>query len=142
MPDNLVLIDTSVWIFALRKNSIPEIKNRVDALLAVNAVAIVGIIKLELLGGVKTETEFQRLRSRLDTLQIIETDARLWDKASVLAFELRRRGLTVPSTDILIAATALQAGAMILHADHHFDKIATRTSLQVESYVSRLSRVK
>lgn len=87
MPDNFVLIDTSVWIFALRKNFIPEIKNRVDGLLAVNAVGIVGIIKLELLGGVRSEAEFQRLKSRLDTLQVIETNARLWDKASVLAFE-------------------------------------------------------
>jgi hypothetical protein len=141
MPDKLVLIDTSVWIFALRKNSISEIRDRVNTLLAVNAVAIVGIIKLELLGGVKTEDEFQRLRNRLDTLQIIETNARLWDKASVLAYELRRKGLTVPSTDILIAATALQTDATVLHADHHFDKIAARTSLQVESYASRLSRV-
>lgn len=140
MPSDLVLIDTSIWIFALRKNSVSEIKQRVDRLLAENAVATMGIIKLELLGGVKTEMELQRLKSRLDSLHIIETDAGLWDEASVLAFQLRRQGLTIPYTDTLIAAGALRAEGVLMHADRHFDEIASKGPLRVESYVKRIVR--
>ena len=140
MPADLYLIDTSVWIFTLRKNPIPGLKRRIDRLLAENAVAIMGMIKLELLGGVKTEAEHHRLRSRLDALHIIETDAGLWDEASVLAFQLRRQGLTIPYTDLLIASGALRANAIIIHADRHFDEIARRSPLQVESHVKDLAR--
>jgi hypothetical protein len=35
------------------------------------------MIELELLGGVKTEKEFERLKSRLDALYYIETDRSL-----------------------------------------------------------------
>ena len=47
MNNNLVLIDTSVWIFALSKNFLPEIKQRVDTLLKENRVAICSMVKLE-----------------------------------------------------------------------------------------------
>ena len=55
MSNNLVLIDTSVWIFALSKNFLPEIKERVDHLLRENTVCICAMIKLELLGRAKTK---------------------------------------------------------------------------------------
>jgi predicted nucleic acid-binding protein len=140
MRGDLVLIDTSLWIFALRKSPQPEILRRVDGLLGEDTVATMGIIKLELLGGVKTEAEFQRLRSRLDALHVIETSAGLWDQASVLAFQLRRQGVTVPYTDVLIATGALEVNALMLHADRHFDEMAGRSPLRVESYVERLAR--
>jgi predicted nucleic acid-binding protein len=49
MPNELFLIDTSVWIFALRKNPVPHIRNRIDALLKEDVVVTTGIIKLEIL---------------------------------------------------------------------------------------------
>ncbi len=140
MPGERVLIDTSVWIFTLRKNPVQEIVQRVDRLLAENAVATIGLVKLELLGGVKTEAEFRRLGSRLGALHLIETDAGLWEEAASLAFRLRREGLTVPSTDVLIAAGALRTRARIMHADTHFDEMARKLPLQVESYVRQLAR--
>jgi len=37
------------------------------------------MIEPELLGGVKAEKEYERLKSRLDALYYIETDRSLWD---------------------------------------------------------------
>jgi hypothetical protein len=134
MPTNLFLIDTSVWLFALRKDFVPEIKDRVDHLLKENAVITTGIIKLELLGGAKTQKEFQRLKTRLDALDMVETDSALWEEAYSLSFELRRKGITVPYTDILIAACALSTDSTIIHADAHFDMIAGHVTLRVETF--------
>jgi predicted nucleic acid-binding protein len=135
MSNNSFLVDTSAWILALRKDFDPAVKERIDHLLKENALITTGMIKLEILGGTKTETEFQRLKRRLDALDSVETDTPLWEKSYDLAFKLRRKGITVPYTDILIAACALKLGSTVVHADAHFDLMAGHISLKVESFV-------
>ena len=135
MPDNLFLVDTSVWILTLRKDFLPEAKDRIAYLLKENAIITVGMIKLELLGGTREEKEFQRLKIRLDALEMVETNTSLWERAYDLAYSLRRKGITIPYTDILIAASALMVDATIVHADSHFDLIAHHCDAKVESFV-------
>ena len=135
MPNNLFLVDTSAWLFALRKDFMPEVKDRIDYLLKENAIITTGMVKLEILGGTKTQKEFQRLKTRLDALDMVETDTALWEEAYGLAFKLRRKGITVPYTDILIAACALRTESTVVHADAHFDLMANHVRLKVESFV-------
>jgi len=132
----MVLVDTSAWIFALKKNPFLPLKNRIDLLLREDLVVSFGMIKLELLGGTKTKKEFNRSKSRLEAFYEISTDAILWGVASQLAFKLHRKGLTIPYTDILIACAALESKAVLLHADAHFDLLAKHTELKVESFLS------
>ena len=89
----MVLIDTSVWLWALRKNYNEEIKKNVENLLQNDTIAIMGIIKLELLGGTKTTLEFSDLKGYLDSLYFIHTDTDFWNQASELAFTLRKKGV-------------------------------------------------
>jgi hypothetical protein len=135
VPNNLFLVDTSAWLLALRKDFMPAVKNRIDHLLKEDAIITTGIIKLELLGGTKTQSEFRRLRTRLDALDAVETDTSLWDKACELAFTLRRKGVTVPYTDIVIAACALGLKATVVHVDGHFDIISKHVNLRTESFL-------
>jgi predicted nucleic acid-binding protein len=116
----------------------PTVKDRIDHLLKEDVVITTGMIKLELLGGTKTKSEFQRLKARLDALDTVQTDMQLWVRAYELAFNLRRGGLTIPYTDILIAACALHAKAIILHADAHFDLISKHVELKVESFTQEV----
>jgi len=142
MPNNLFLVDTSVWILALRKGFLPEAKDRIAYLLKENAIITSDMIKLELLGGIKEKKEFQRLKSRLDALEMVETNTSLWERAYDLAFSLRRKGITVPYTDILIAASALMLDATIVHADSHFDLITHHCDIKVESFVDAAKQLK
>ncbi len=135
----MILIDTSVWLFALRRNYHPLIKERVEKLLVNDRVAMNGMIQLELLGGAKSEKEYDRLFQRLDSLYHIEADRPLWNRASKLSFELNQKGITVPYADILIAASALKENALLVHADSHFDLIAEHSDLKVESFVSLIT---
>ena len=96
------------------------------------------MVRLELLGGTKTKEEFDRLKNRLDALYEISTDAKLWSSAGQLSFDLQRKGLAIPSTDILIASAAIQSNAILLHADSHFDLIVGQTELKVESFVDQV----
>lgn len=129
----MVVIDTSAWLFALRRDFHPDVKNRIEALLLESDVAVNGLIHLELLGGVRTEKEYRRLKSRLQALYYIESTEALWNDASYLAFGLRRKGVTVPFTDIFIAASAMIHDALLVHADAHFDLISEHVSLKTES---------
>lgn len=140
MLNNIILVDTSAWIFALRKDFLPVVKDRLDYLLKENAIITTGIVKLEILGGTRTESEFRRLKSRLDALDLVATDSALWDSSFQIAFNLRRKGVTVPYTDILIAACAQKAEATLLHADSHFDLISREIGVKVESYVREIGK--
>ena len=139
MPNDTFLVDTSAWLFALRKDANPEIKSRLDTLLREDIVLITGIIKLELLGGTRTREEFSRLKSRLDALPYVPMEEPLlWDLAYEMAFDLRRKEVTIPYTDILIASAAIKEDIILLHADVHFDQVAKHSKLRVESFVNRL----
>ena len=138
MSNNLVLIDTSVWILALRKSPPPAVKDEVAHLLAENRVAIVPLICLELLGGTKSLNEFNRLKNRLSALHQIPADEANWETAIQLAFNLRQRGKIIPYTDIIIASAAIINNCTLLHCDRHFDLMAENTDLKVKSLISIL----
>ena len=142
MPNNSFLIDTSAWLLALRKDFIPEVKDRIDRLLKHDVVITTGIIKLEIIGGARTQKEFQRLKNRFNALDDIGMDDSVWQKACELGFKLRRKGVTIPHTDILVAACALQSGSIIVHADTHFDMMAEHAVIKVESLVQIVRRYK
>ncbi|MCF8109533.1 MAG: PIN domain nuclease [Desulfohalobiaceae bacterium] len=132
---NRYLIDTSAWICALRKDGDPRVQTRVADLLKKERVATCAMIKLELLGGTRSEQEYSRLKARLNALEDHSNESSSWETAFAMAFKLRRSGLTIPSTDILIAAFALMSQAILVHVDRHFDLIASRMDLRVESFV-------
>jgi len=140
MSNNLVLIDTSVWILALRKSPLPVVRDEVEHLLMENRVAIVPMIRLELLGGTKLLNEFNRLKSRLDVLHQIPTDEANWEAAAQLSFKLRQLGKLIPYTDILIGSAAILANCLLLHVDKHFDLMAENTDLNARSLASVVNK--
>ena len=131
----LYLVDTSAWIFALRRDSLEPIRRRNDELLEMDVVATCGIIELELLAGAASEGEFARLQSRLLGVHRLPIEESDWESSARLAFSLRRAGVTVPFTDVLLSALAIRHDAVLLHADRDFDLVANHAQLKVESLV-------
>ncbi|MBI4332348.1 MAG: PIN domain-containing protein [Chloroflexi bacterium] len=133
MNPELILADTSAWLMALGRLAVPGVVQRLRELIRQNRLATTPIVGLELLGGARSETEFQQLRDQLDGLHLLPINEPEWAEAARLAFELRRKGKTVPHAHTIIAAVAKRAGVTLLHADHHFDLIAEVTGLTWES---------
>jgi predicted nucleic acid-binding protein len=132
----LYLLDSSAWIPLLRRpRQETSLKRRVDELLAANAVATTGVVRLELLRGASDWQHLEVLRARLTGLHQLPTDELTFDEAGRLGLQLRLLGLSLQGTDLIIAAVALRAGATILHRDRDFDAIARHSPLLVESYV-------
>ncbi len=126
-----ILLDTSAWICSFRKEGFEKLKELVKTALDENLLATSGIIVLELLQGATSRREYERLRGYLEALHFMPTPDNLWLKD--LAFSLKRKGVTVPTTDILIAAVAIEYQCTLLHYDKHFEIIARYSNLGVLS---------
>ncbi len=137
----LYLVDSSAWIWALRKNPIRQIKDRIDVLLGADGIATTGLVKCEILAGAASKTEYDDLRVFFGALHYLDTTEEYWERAARLGFQLRRKGMTITTADLLIATIAAQTKSMLLHADKHFDYIANAgVGLRAESFTKSLPR--
>ena len=128
------LIDTSAWIEYFRKIGNKNYKNEILQCLTNNVAAICGLIKTELLVHAKTKKEYNLLESDLSGIHWFETDIIIYNKSSEIGFNLRRKGITVPTTDLIIASCALIYNAEIIHFDKHFEQIKVHYPLKTISF--------
>ena len=131
--ERLILADTSAWIASFQSEGYASLKEKLRSALERNLLAITGIILCELLQGAKNQTEYESLRARLSALPYLPTPEEFWERAGKLSFALRRKGIVVPTPDVVIAQMALDNQCSVLHCDKHFDLIARHTELIVSS---------
>ena len=139
MTEDFFLIDSSIWIWALRPDGPTAIRHRVSEILSERRGATMPLVMLELLSGARDKKSYTALREELSALRQFPINEDIWKKSYQNAFDLRRRGVTVPNTDMLIATVARENHVMLLHADHHFDLVASKTDLKVESWFESVS---
>jgi predicted nucleic acid-binding protein len=120
----MVLVDTSAWVHFLRPDGDREVRKRVEAALKAGTARWCQLVRLELWNGAGGERERKVLREFERLIPDLAIDATTWSDACELARRCRAAGVTVPATDILIAACARQHGADLEHADGDFDAIA------------------
>lgn len=101
------------------------------ALIREDRVFINGVILAELLHGARIEAEVRKVRSALAAVEWIESGMEIHARAGRLGFELRRRGVTVPITDCIIAAGAESVGSHIFTLDGHFKDLAEVSSFEL-----------
>jgi predicted nucleic acid-binding protein len=123
-PDK-ILVDTSAWILSFKRTGDPRLKDFLRQSIIAGIVSTCSLIILELLQGCRTEEERDSLKSKLESLDSLSFAVSAWEQAYQLGFPLRRKGLTIPTTDLIIAALALENQCLLLHHDHHFEKIAS-----------------
>jgi len=122
MPNDNVLVDTSAWIEFFNRPNSPE-KRTIDLLIDSDRATVCGVVLAELLQGTKTQKEFRQVRDSIQALPFFEMDAAAWEKTGDLGFMLRRKGVTIPVTDLMVAALALLQDASVLTCDDHFAEI-------------------
>jgi len=127
----LIIVDTSVWIEALREKGKCNYREKVKELLSENCVAVCDIIITELLSGVRSAREFAEFEQELQSLYYFETEKADSFHAAALSFKMRNKGFKIPATDALIAAVAIKNECAILHNDKHFSVIAEYSDLKV-----------
>jgi len=113
----VTLVDTSAWIEFFRGG---DAGMAVDELLALDEAAICGPILTELRRGLRSPAERRTLLPLLDGCHLLPQPDALWLDAGDLGFALARRGVTVKTLDLLIAAYALAHDVTLLTLDQDF----------------------
>jgi tRNA(fMet)-specific endonuclease VapC len=116
-----IIADTSVWIEYFKGNS--RIADFLDENLINDRIYINGIIIAELIQGIKVNREREVIRSCIDAVSYIEMTYNDWVFAGDLSSELRKKGITIPLTDIAISAMAINNNMSIATLDRHFNQI-------------------
>jgi len=121
----LIIPDSSVWIpfFANMPGAAPE---KLARLIEVEAdVCICGPTLMELLQGVRHAAQKRKVSAALESFEFLAQGRETFLMAGEIYRTCRAKGFTIRSSmDCLIAATALEHDAYVLHNDRNFDAMA------------------
>jgi predicted nucleic acid-binding protein len=121
-----VLVDTSVWSLALRRRkptanpAVEELRSLIDG----GRVAMIGVIRQELLSGIRTPEAFDRLRDNLRPFSDEQLETADFERAAEHFNTCRANGIQGSNTDFLICAVAERRNLPILTTDADFTRFA------------------
>lgn len=121
----MLLVDSSVWIDIARGLDTAAVRF-VESRDEDEEVAVTGLVFQEVLQGATDDTSYVRLRDMLSGLLLLEPrELSTYEIAAQLYRRGRAQGLTIRKpTDCLIAALALEHGALLVHNDRDFHALA------------------
>ena len=116
----MIVVDTSVWVAALRADGREAATLR--GLLDADEVLLPMPVKVELLSG-SSQRDRQPLRSGLSALPIAYPTDETWYLIDEWTNRAARAGVSFGVGDLLIAAIAHEAGALIWSNDSAFERM-------------------
>lgn len=128
----MILVDSSAWVDFFRGKSDPRVTRLDEALRDEDDLVILPIIVSEVLQGFRSESDFERARTVLARIPMIQPTFDSHVRAARLYRTLRRKGVTVRGTvDCVIAQACLDFDAALLSLDADFERIARSTPLRL-----------
>lgn len=121
----MLLVDSSVWIDVGRAVS-SDATRFLDARDEHDELATTGVIVQEVLQGTRTDRHYDAFRARFWGMLILEPrEISTYEIAAQLYRRARAKGFTIRKpNDCVIAALALEHGAMLVHNDRDFLALA------------------
>lgn len=118
-----VIVDTSIWSQALRRSR-PLKNNYIDelrTLIRASRVQMLGPIRQELLSGIKSSDQFDRLKYMLSFYPDLGIETEDYEKAAHYFNVCRQKGIQGSNIDFLICAIATHHKMLIYTSDTDFD---------------------
>jgi len=119
-----VVVDSSVWSLALRRNTpndaIPII-NILRDFISDGLVVLLGVIRQEVLSGVRYSEQFIRLRDYLRAFPDLELTSEDYELAAEFFNTCRSNGVQGSNTDFLLCAVAHRRSYSIFTTDKDFE---------------------
>lgn len=119
----MILVDTSVWVAALRDAESPEAE-ALRSLLDDDRAVLAWPVRIEILSGASGR-EQQRLRRLLAALPCWLPRARTWTTMEGWVQQAASAGERFAVGDLLIGAVAAENGAAVWSLDGDFHRLAT-----------------
>ncbi|MGC3992253.1 MAG: PIN domain-containing protein [Chthoniobacteraceae bacterium] len=115
------LVDTSVWVNALRHGGDELTRERLRGLIIGGQACWCSMVRLELWAGVGRDPERRVLREYEQVIPELPINDEVWQLACELACRCRQAGKRAPTSDLLIAACARYHKVEVEAADSHFE---------------------
>jgi predicted nucleic acid-binding protein len=134
-----VLIDTSVWSLALRrKNESLSTNERflvaeLSELIREGRARMIGLVRQELLSGIKTAEQYEKLRLHLRSFPDEVVDTSDYEEAAKAGNRCRAKGVVVSIVDILLCAVANKRLWTIFTTDPDFSNYAKVLPLRIHA---------
>jgi predicted nucleic acid-binding protein len=131
-----LLVDTSVWSLALRrdtKTTGPQVHQLKTALLGSEVVVTTGLVLQELLQGFLGPKAQSQIIERFAALPLIQPDRDDHINAATLRNTCRRAGVQLGTVDALLAQLCIRYDVTLLTADKDFTHASKHCSLRVWS---------
>ncbi len=116
-----VLLDTSVWIDALLGKT-SNIVAITQELLKDDRALTCGPVIFEIKRGLRP-SERKKILPLFDALIRLSFDETVWDAAGDLDASLRKKGITIPPMDVIIAQVCLHHEVSLFTLDEHFRSV-------------------
>lgn len=123
-----LLVDTSVWSLALRRDTrvdLPEVAALRHALLGADQVFTTGLVLQELLQGFAGPKARAQIIERFAALAFLQPDREDHIEASEVRNSCRRRGVQIGTIDALLIQLCRRHEILLLSTDNDF-KAASR----------------
>ncbi len=128
----MILVDTSVWIDFFKGTDTPQQRILHRLIEDDEDICLTGIVLTEILQGIKTDTDFERIKELLIGFPLYEPALDAYLDSAGIYRTCRKAGRTIRSTiDCLIAAICIRNSLSILHRDRDYGSISRVTSLKV-----------
>jgi predicted nucleic acid-binding protein len=118
----VIIVDTSAWIPFFNRPESTE-KQAIDALIDADRAVLVGVVLAELLQGCRTPKEASVVLDEIAGLRFLEVAFSTWQRTGELSASLKRAGIILPLSDVLIAAIVLEHSCQVYSLDPHFAQI-------------------
>ena len=116
-----ILVDTSVWSLALRRNEPGEIVIKLSRLIQSSLVVLIGPVRQELLSGISDKKVFENLKTNLRSFDDLPVTTGDYETAAEFFNICRKKGIQGSHTDILICAIASNNDLMIFTTDQDIE---------------------
>lgn len=129
-----LLVDTSVWSLALRRDveaTEPAVVHLKDALLGSEVVVTTGLILQELLQGFAGAKARHQIIERFAALPLLQPDRQDHIDAAALRTACRQGGVQVGTIDALLAQLCIRHELTLLTTDQDFTHAARHCPLKV-----------
>jgi predicted nucleic acid-binding protein len=130
----MVLVDSDVWSLAFRRR-IPkpdEYLDRLSDLIENGEAAMVGLVRQELLSGIRDQRQFETVRKRLRAFPDQDIGSDLHELAAAFFNHCRANGVQGSHTDFLICACAVSWKMKILSTDKDYRNYAEHIPIELE----------
>jgi predicted nucleic acid-binding protein len=135
----MILVDTPIWSFSLRRRAVDlslserRITRALYDLVLQDRVQLLGSTRQELLSGIREDSQFRRIRNYLREFPDVPLRQIDYEGAARIANDCRRAGIIGSPVDMLMCAVSVRHGWPIFSTDRDFAHYSRVVSLSLFS---------